>query len=415
MHSPETGPRSGADGPVTAQGGRPAPPEQLSWLDNAGHRTWLRTRFADVLTFALPSIRHTGGFDYQAADGSPMPSKRPQLFLTARMAYTAALGVRHGIPGSGELLDHAVDSLAGFHADARHGGWLSEPGVETRKATYDHVHVGLAAASALDVDHPSAARLLEQAIAVIDTRLWDSSTQTLLESFAPDWTDSEDYRGANANMHGLEAFLAIGLATGDAVWHQRGLAIADRLINTAARQRGWLLPEHFTAEWDVLPEYNREEPLHPFRPYGATFGHSLEWARFLLQLDASPLVDSPDWLGEAAEGLTRRALDGGWQVDGRPGLVYTVDWDGNPVADVRLHWPVCEGIQTTALLARRTEDPHWEAWYRRLWDHAARWFIDERGTWRNELDEDMHEGGKVWPGRPDVYHCGGALTGPLDV
>jgi sulfoquinovose isomerase len=27
----------------------------------------------------------------------------------------------------------------------------------------------------------------------------------------------------------------------------------------------------------------------------------------------------------------------------------------------------------------------------------------------------MREGGKVWPGRPDVYHCGSALTVPLDI
>ncbi len=43
---------------------------------------------------------------------------------------------------------------------------------------------------------------------------------------------------------------------------------------------------------------------------------------------------------------------------------------------------------------------HWERWYRRLWDHAARYFIDERGTWRNELADDMSEGGRIWPGAP---------------
>ena len=201
----------------------------------------------------------------------------------------------------------------------------------------------------------------------------------------------------------------------DAVWHRRGLAVADRIINAAARDRGWLIPEHYSADWEVLPDYNRDEPLHPFRPFGATFGHSLEWARFLLVLDASPLVASPSWLPVAADGLTRRALDGGWEVDGRPGLVYTVDWDGHPVADVRLHWPVCEGIQTTAALVRATGNRTRESWYRRLWDHAARYFIDERATWRNELDDDMREAGRVWPGRPDVYHCAGALTLPLEV
>ena len=396
-----------ADGGV-AQG------SQVTWLDTPGHREWLRRGLSDVLTFALPSILPMGGFAYQDADGSPMPGLAPQLFLTARMAYSSAVGVRHGIPGSGELLDHAMASLVGLHADAEHGGWLSQPGTVTRKATYDHVHAGLAAASAAEVGHPAAAALLDAVTNVVDEHLWDRSTATLLESFAPDWSDSEDYRGANANMHGLEAFLAMGTATGDAVWHERGLAIAERLINVHARSHGWLLPEHFTAGWDELPEYNRDEPLHPFRPYGATFGHSLEWSRFLLQLDESPLVESPPWLLEAAEALTRRALDGGWSLDGRPGLVYTVDWEGAPVADVRLHWPVCEGIQVTAMLFRRTGDWHWEQWYRRLWDHAARYFIDERGTWRNELADDMSEGGAVWPGRPDVYHCAGALAGPLE-
>ena len=40
---------------------------------------------------------------------------------------------------------------------------------------------------------------------------------------------------------------------------------------------------------------------------------------------------------------------------------------------------------------------------------------DENGAWRNELDENMHQGTQVWPGRPDVYHCTGALTTPLAV
>lgn len=386
-----------------------------SWLDDPGHRGWLHGGLSDVLRFTLRSIRPDGGFHWLDGAGTPLPDRTPQLFLTARAAYMSALGVRHGVPGSGEILDHAMTSLAGLHADRVNGGWLSEPGRETRKMTYDHVHVGLASATALTVGHPGAAALLDQVVAVVEEHLWDDEAQALRESFAPDWSDDEDYRGANANMHGLEAFLAMGTATGDALWHERGLAIAERLIDGAARERDWLLPEHFTRDWEVVPEYNRDEPMHPFRPYGATFGHSLEWARFLLQLDDSPLVGSPAWLAEGAEALTRRALDGGWALDGRPGLVYTVDWQGAPVADVRLHWPVCEGIQITAYLVRRTGDEHWERWYRRLWDHAARYFVDDRGTWVNELDEDMAEAGLIWPGRPDVYHSGGAYVTPLEV
>jgi len=386
------------------------------WLDRPSHRAWLEQGFANVIAFALPSILRDGGFAWQGADGSPLPGRTPLLLLTARMTYTAATAVRHGIPGSGELLDHGMASLMGLHADPVYGGWLTEPGAVTRKSTYDHVHVGLAAAAALTVGHPDAEKLLDMATDVVEAHLWDPQAGMLRESFAPDWSDDEDYRGANANMHALEAFLAIGRATGDASWHRRGLAIATRLVDGAARDHEWLIPEHFTRDWQLLPEYNRDEPLHPFRPYGATLGHSLEWARFLLDLHHSTLLDDrPAWLVEAAEGLTRRALDDSWARDGRPGLVYTVDWDGAPVADVRLHWPLCEGIQTAAALHRTTGDAHWEGWYQRLWNHAARYFIDGNGTWRNELDDDMAEAGRIWPGRPDVYHCGGALTGPLDL
>ncbi len=391
----------------------PAPatgPSAGSWLDNPTHLGWLDDNFAAVLRFAQRSIRPEGGFHYQATDGTPMPGRHPQLFLTARMAWTSSEGVRRGLPGSGALLDHAMDSLLGFHWDRVHIGWLTEPGMTTRKSTYDHVHVGMAASGALAAGHPRAHELMERIVDVIDARLWDPDTESLVESYAEDWTDPEDYRGANANMHSTEAFILMGHVTGDRVWHDRAYAVARRLIDGAARAQDWLLPEHFSAGWQPLPDYNRDDPNHPFRPYGATFGHSLEWARFLLQLDRSPWVGGQPWLREAAEALTQRALDAGWGVDGRPGLPYTVDWDGTPVATVRLHWPVCEGIQTSAELVRVTGDPHWESWYRRLWDHAALLWIDERGTWRNELSEDLGEGGLVWPGRPDVYHCGGALT-----
>jgi mannose/cellobiose epimerase-like protein (N-acyl-D-glucosamine 2-epimerase family) len=380
-----------------------------TWLDNPTHHAWLEHRFSDLLTFALPSIRPEGGFHYLGGDRRPMADKPPMLFLTARMAWVSSGGVREGIPGAGRLLDHAMDSLLGFHWDAEHRGWLTQPGTVTRKSTYDHVHCGMAASGAMAADHPRAAELMERVVEVIDTRLWDDATQTLLESFAPDWSDSEDYRGANANMHGTEAMILMGAATGDRVWHDRAYAVAQRLIDGFARAEGWLLPEHFAADWRPDLGYNRDRPNDPFRPYGATFGHSLEWARFLLQLDRSPWVGGQPWLLEAAEALSRRALDGGWGIDGIEGIPYTVDWDGSVVADVRLHWPVCEGIQASAELVRATGDDHWEQWYRRLWDHAAAVWIDEHGAWINEVDASMVEAGSVWPGRPDVYHAAGAV------
>lgn len=381
---------------------------------NKTHRAWLERGFARLIAFAQPSPLPEGGFAYQTADGSAMPDRPPQLFLTCRMTHVASLGVARGIPGSGRLLDHGIDSLLGAHLDGVHGGWLSVlDATEQRKQAYDHVHVALAAASACSVGQSRARHLLEIACDTIDNRLWREDEGALAESFASDWSHPEPYRGANANMHGVEAFLAVGDVTGEARWHERALRMADRIVNRGARASGWLIPEHFQADWTEDPQYNLTDPHHPFRPYGATPGHSLEWARFLCMLHESSLIAGPGWLLEAASALTHRA-HASWNLDGREGLPYTLDWDARPVSTIRLHWPVCEGIQACVAVATATGTHDLDTWYMQLWDHAAARFIDERtGAWINEIDDELKEAGTVWPGRPDYYHSAGAYEVPL--
>ena len=85
-------------------------------------------------------------------------------------------------------------------------------------------------------------------------------------------------------MHMVEALLGAGDATGDPVWHERAQRIAQRLIDRVACDHGWRVVEHFDASWRPLPEYNADDPRHPFRPYGVTPGHGLEWSRLLLQI-----------------------------------------------------------------------------------------------------------------------------------
>jgi sulfoquinovose isomerase len=396
------------------------------WVQRATHRQWAVDRFGRMLDFVVASAAPGGGFEYLGGDRRPLPGRAPTLLLTARMAHAASLGRVLGLPGSEALLRHALDSLAGPFRDAEHGGWFGTLATDAatdaaagdggegrgRKAAYEHVHVVLAASSALAAGVPGARELLDEALDVVGTRFWVEADGALSESFAADWSDPEPYRGANANMHGVEAFLAAGDALGDDRWHERALRVCERLVNRHAREHGWLLPEHFDERWVEQPDHNVDDPDHPFRPYGATYGHSLEWARLLCALHASPRVETPGWVLDSAAALTRTALSA-WGVDGREGLVYTVDWQRRPVSTVRLHWPVCEGIQATAALRALTGDDEWERWYRRLWDHAARFFVAPDGSWVNELDENGDEGFAVWPGRPDVYHGAGAYLAPL--
>lgn len=384
----------------------------VRWVESSVHRQWLARRLDGLLAFYRPSILAAGGFACLDGQGEAMPDHVPKLYLAARMTHAAAIGHVVGIPGSTELLDHGMESLLVSFADQKNGGWNSETEGQSDKATYEHVQVALAAASALAAGHSRAEKLLDQAIDVFNEHLWQEEEAALAESWSHDWTGCEKYRGANANMHGVEAMLAIGDVTGDAIWHERALAVASRIINTNARAKGWLIPEHFDADWHELPDYNAAEPDHPFRPYGATYGHSLEWARFLVGMHASPFLPEHPWLLEAAIGLATRAMDS-WGDDGREGLAYTVDWEGSAVSTIRLHWPICEGIQACSVLSQVTNDPTWESWYRKLWDHATTYYVEENGVWVNEIDEFGREAGTLWPGRPDIYHTIGTYVVPV--
>jgi sulfoquinovose isomerase len=375
------------------------------WRELPTHREWLAAEAARLLRFARAS-RVDRGFAWLDADGSPDPSAPLALWITTRMTHVFALGDLMGHPEYGPLADHGLAALRDGFADRDHGGWFPElldSGPRGDKEAYPHSFVLLAAASGTIAGRPGAASLLEAACTVVEQRFWSEGEGACLESWDRDWTETEPYRGANANMHMVEAFLAAGDATGDAIWWERAERVVDRLIGEFARANGWRVIEHFDAEWRPLPDYNRDDPRHRFRPFGVTPGHGLEWSRLLLQLHAS-LAASPDWLVDAARGLFARAVVEGWDPAG--GFVYTTDLEGQPVVRDRLHWVVAEAIGAAATLHAVTGDHEYDDWYRRCWDFADTYLIDrERGSWHHELDDALQPSEATWHGKPDVYHA----------
>lgn len=387
----------------------PIPPAGPGWLDAPSHRAWLEGELHRLLAFGRAPFHPRGGFAWLDADGRAVVDRPVHTWITARMTHVAALAHLRGVPGHGPSIDHGLAALDGLLRDREHGGWHSGVGADGRpfgdKNAYDHAFVVLAAASATAAGRPGATALLDEALAVVEQRFWDDAAGRCREAWDRAWGTCEAYRGANSNMHTVECFLAAGDVTGDARWHDRALRIADALINDVARAHRWRLVEHFDADWTPLPEFNADEPDHPFRPYGTTIGHWLEWSRLLLHLEAS-LDEPPAWLAEAARALFDLSVEVGWGADGAPGFPYTLDWEDRPVVRARFHWVVAEGIGAAAALVRREGQPHHEAWYRALWDHAASRFLDrERGSWHHELDADGAVAASVWDGKPDLYHA----------
>jgi mannose/cellobiose epimerase-like protein (N-acyl-D-glucosamine 2-epimerase family) len=381
----------------------------------------LRAECLRLLAFATGAVDPRGGFGWQDDEGVPDPEEPLHLWINARMTHVFCLAHLMGVDGADALADRGLAAIDTLLHDRDHGGWWSSvraPGepVAAVKAAYDHDFVLLAASSAVQAGRPGARELLADAVDVIQSRFWDEEAGAMVESWDGSWSTLDGYRGANANMHAVEAFLAAADATGEPVWLTRATRIAGRLIDTQAREHDWRLPEHFDAEWRPDLEYARDNPADPFRPYGATIGHSLEWARLLLHLEAAlaaqPGSEPPPWLRESAQALFDRAVQDGWDVDGAPGLVYTVDWDGAPVVRQRMHWVVAEGIAAAAALHQATGDEEYLTWLARWWAYAEDHLIDLRGGWRHELDPSNQPAATVWHGKPDAYHVVQAMLVP---
>ncbi len=372
-----------------------------------------------ILDFARAARHPAGGFGALTSTGSLSAGAPRETYLTARMTHVFALGQRLGRADAAGLVEHGLAALAGPLRDRRHGGWFAAiDGAPdgSRKDAYTHAFVVLAAASAVAAGHDARA-LLDDALGVILERFWDDDAGAAVDRRSRDWAEVEPYRGANANMHLVEALLAAADATGDGAWRERAGRIADRLIGRVARDRGWRLPEHFDADWAVRADYNQGRPADPFRPYGVTIGHLLEWSRLVLHVRAAAAPDDPraeQRLGWA-RALFDTAVREGWAVDGADGFVYTVDFDGRPVVRNRLHWVLAEAIAAAAALWRATGEEQYARWQARWWDHAEAAFIDRvDGSWRHELDPANRPTAQgTWPGKPDAYHAVQAALLPL--
>ncbi|MFJ4347041.1 AGE family epimerase/isomerase [Pseudomonas sp. NPDC089401] len=388
-----------------------------SWLDAPLHNAWLQAEGLRLLAFAKASAL-PDGFGALDARGRLPDGASAETLHTTRMTHSFALAHLQGVPGCLPLVEHGINALRGPLQDARDGGWFARPrGLgDNSKAAYLHAFVALAASSAVVAGAVGAQGLLVDAIRVIEARFWSEEQGALRESFSSDWQQAEAYRGANSNMHATEAFLALADVTGDTLWLDRALRIALRIVQHHAAANDYRVVEHFDGHWQPLPHYNRDNPADHFRPYGTTPGHAFEWARLLLHLEAARLqagLHTPPWLLECARGLFDSACRDAWHVDGGKGIVYTLDWDNQPVVRERLHWVHAEACASAAALLRRTGEAQYERWYRTFWDFIDRHFIDcEAGSWHHELDPENRPAATIWPGKPDLYHAYQAVLLP---
>ena len=314
-------------------------------------------------------------------------------------------------------MDAGLKGLLGELHDEEHDGWYASVTADGQpvgpKQCYAHAFVILASTSALLAGRPGAQELLDHAKEVYDRYFWRENEGLSADTWNTEFTELDTYRGVNANMHTVEAFLAVADATNDETYRARAGRIVDHVV-AWAKANDWRIPEHFDSDWNADLECNKDKPDDPFKPYGATPGHGIEWARLITQWTLSTYGKKADGALpaeavpyiEAAEALFTRAVQDGWNADGAPGIVYTTDWIGKPVVNDRMHWTLAEGINTAAVLHQVTGKGVYADYYSSFLQYLDEIVMDHvNGSWFHQLDQNNQVLGTVWPGKSDLYHA----------
>ena len=381
-------------------------------LDTEENRAFLKEMGEGILRFGKQFPAPGGSSYYLGDDGTPWKDRPRETWITSRMVHVYSIGDLLGYEGCGALADAGLKGLLGELHDEAHGGWYAglkaDGSVLPTKQCYAHAFVILAATSALLAGRPGAKALLEDACRIYDEKFWNEQEGLSCDTWDTDFTELDSYRGLNANMHTVEAFLAVADAAADEKYRIRAGRIIDHVLEWA-EQNDWRLPEHFTSGWKAEPERNREKPDDPFKPYGATPGHGIEWARLIVQWAVSTYAPDSEEIGkylETAKKLYRRAVSDAWSCDGAPGIVYTTDWDGKPVVHDRMHWTLAEAINTSAVLYRLCGDEAYAEDYASFMEYLDTAVLDHvNGSWFHQLNEKNELIGTVWPGKSDLYHA----------
>ena len=395
-------------------------------IDTKENKLFLKENAEALLDFGKRFPSPGGGSYYLGDDGTPWTDRPRETWITCRMTHVYSMGSMMGY-GCGNLADEALKGLNGELKDKKNGGWYAgltkDNGILPNKQCYAHAFVILAASSAMLAGRNGAKELLKEALTVYDKYFWNEEEGLSCDTWDTDFAVLDDYRGINANMHTVEAFLAVADALKGNMdfsfdpekYRIRAGRIIRRVLSWA-KENEYRIPEHFTKDWIPDLEKNKEKPDDPFKPYGATPGHGIEWARLISQWATSSNELTEEERREYIDGackLYRRAVEDAWNSDGAKGIVYTTDWNGKPVVHDRMHWTLAEAINSSAVLYRITGEKSFADDYSEFMKYLDETVLDHScGSWFHQLDENNNLKTTVWPGKSDLYHAFQAMLIP---
>ncbi|MCW8356522.1 AGE family epimerase/isomerase [Marinomonas pontica] len=373
---------------------------------------FLNDHIQSTMAFYHPRcIDSTGGFyQFFKDNGDIYDADTRHLVSSTRFVFNYAKAYQ--ATGAQAYLDATRHGLAYLRERHRrdNGGyvWLlnKDQNLDETNHCYGFAFVMLAYATAYKAGIEEAKPWIKDTFETMETHFWDADFGLYKDEIANDWQDVSPYRGQNANMHSCEALLAAYDATKEAHFLERATLLAHNICIRQANLANGEIWEHYTLDWQVDWEYNKDDPKHLFRPWGFQPGHQTEWAKLLLLIhQRSPL----DWLIPTAQRLFDQAWEKAWDHQ-HGGLCYGYDPKGKICDGDKYFWVQAESFAAAAMLALMTKQPHYWEKYQQLWEYSWSHMIDHRyGAWFRILTQDnqSYDDCKSPAGKTD-YHTMGA-------
>ena len=385
---------------------------------------FLRGHIADTLNFYEPNVDDPhGGFYQNFLDNGEVYDKSTRhLVSSTRFVFNYARAYQEfGDSKYLQRVKSGIEFIRRAHYIEATGGynWLIEvqDGAVTAKDQTNHCYgfafVILAYSWALRAGIEQAREYLNDTWQTMEKYFWDAEAGLYKDQCTADFSQCDNYRGQNANMHTCEALIAAFEASGERRYLDRAITLADKMTNQQAALMGGLIWEHYDLNWQVDLEYNKDDPKNLFRPWGFQPGHQTEWAKLLMFIAKH---DPQPWLIERAKSLFDRSMAAAWDEE-NGGICYGFAPDMSICDDDKYFWVQAESLCCAAYLHHHTGEAVYLQWYDKIWQYAWEHMIDHQyGAWFRILTHDNQKIDELKSpiGKTD-YHTMGACFDVLDL
>lgn len=375
---------------------------------------FLYDHITQIMAFYHPHcIDNKNGFFQNFTNRGHIFNKKDRhLVSSCRFVFNYAMAtIELNQPDYLSIVQDGIDYIETIHRHPKTGAYAWQLSDETITDDTNHCYglafVLLSHSLAYKAGLNSSKDKIEQVWLQLEKYFWDDKYGLYRDEYNADFTHLSDYRGQNANMHMCEAMLTAFEVTLDDKFLQRAYLLAHNItVKQAALSQG-LVWEHYTPQWKIDWEYNKNDPKNLYRPWGYQPGHLTEWAKLLCILYRH---QPESWMIERAEFLFNAAVNNAWDHN-NGGIFYGFAPNGDICDSDKYFWVQAESFATAALMAITTgKDEYWQ-WYQKIWRYCWEHMIDHQyGAWYFILDaENNHYNDIKSPagGKTD-YHTMGA-------